>query len=151
MSSKVDILLEDPIVQNNAFDFWIQKFRLDCPIADSVDLAEYAGIRRNNPRELSSLHGRWRDVNRVRMIWESDGWDAGRRAEKGVGSRAEDQEKKEEEQNADEVAKPEITNKTFTLRRAASRPGRIAVRLSKPRLISASSSSTPHTDKHHTT
>lgn len=38
--------------------------------------------------------------------------------------RAEDQEKKEEEQSGDEVAKPEITNKTFTLRRAASRPGR---------------------------
>lgn len=38
--------------------------------------------------------------------------------------RAEDQEKKEEGQSGDEVAKPEITNKTFTLRRAASRPGR---------------------------
>ncbi|KAL0100870.1 hypothetical protein PUN28_019330 [Cardiocondyla obscurior] len=42
----------------------------------------------------------------------------------GESARAEDQEKKEEEQSGDEVAKPEITNKTFTLRRAASRPGR---------------------------
>lgn len=102
---KVDILFEDPSVQNNALILWIQGSRnseeLNRSIVDSVDLAEHAEIRRKHwsarAFELARPMARSRSGSNG---WETIGSDAGRRAEKGVGSRAEDQEKKEEEQSA---------------------------------------------------